>query len=83
MMNAVQIQTRVLPGKRVEVETPDLEVGELVDVRIMPAKAISPNDLPIEERKRRLEEWINMPRENYPRLGEHAFHREFYYEDEE
>lgn len=43
---------------------------------------ISPNDLPVEERLRRLREWVNMPR-NLPSqpLSDEALGRESIYED--
>jgi hypothetical protein len=31
-MAAMKIKTRVLPGRRIEVETPELKEGDLVDV---------------------------------------------------
>lgn len=43
---------------------------------------ISPNDLPVEERLRRLREWVNMPRNLPPQpLSDEALGRESIYED--
>ncbi|MBX3289632.1 MAG: hypothetical protein KF855_09840 [Acidobacteria bacterium] len=43
---------------------------------------ISPNDLSVEERLRRLREWVNMPRNLPPQpLSDEALSRESIYED--
>ena len=81
-MNAVQIQTRVLPGKRVEVETPELAEGELVNVQVTPAEA-GP-DLrhePYEEWLKRFNKWANKPRRSVG-LKPEALRRESFYESE-
>ena len=36
MQKALHIQTKVLPGGRVEVSSPELEAGQMVDVVISP-----------------------------------------------
>ena len=39
---ALRIRTRVLPGKKLEVSTPDLSVGDTVEVSIVPSSSPPP-----------------------------------------
>lgn len=84
MQTTVRLQTRVKPGKRIEIESPSLEEGELVDVAISShsAEHTRPDALTPEERLTRFDAWINKPR-NYPPLPEAAFHRASYYDEDE
>ena len=75
--------TKVLPGRRVEIETPDYAEGQTVEVSVRPVTAENPNDLPFDEWKKRFDAWVNMPRPNYPVLAPEAMQRASFYEDDE
>ncbi len=59
MQSAIHLQSKVLPGNRIEVTAPDLEEGQTVDLIIVPSGAsVTPPmrqaflRLPLEERRR-------------------------------
>jgi hypothetical protein len=66
MQAELRVQTKVLPGHRIEISSPELVDGEAVDVIVVPAAdakpppaRIDPRDfirLPIEEQRRLMEE---------------------------
>jgi hypothetical protein len=53
--SVLRIQTRVLPGKKIEVSTPDLSVGDEVEVSIIPSPP------PTQERRSVLDIIENLP----------------------
>ena len=82
MDSTVKVKTRVLPRRRVEVETPELSEGELVEVSVATIAAEQPAE-PIAEWTKRFDEWLEMPREHYPQLHPDSYHRASYYEPDE
>lgn len=58
-MSAVTVKTEVLPGHRVEVSVPNLSVGDVVEVTVLPAR---PTDAP----RRSALDVIDAFRERYP-----------------
>jgi len=79
-MAVVQLKTRVLPGKRIEVENAELVEGEEVQVTITPAVTGQPPDETPEEWSRRFLEWANSHKD-FPELAPEAFEREHFYGD--
>jgi hypothetical protein len=49
MGSTLHIQTKVLPGGKIEVEAPELEVGDYVDVFVVPPTRTDIPRLPIRE----------------------------------
>jgi hypothetical protein len=42
MASTIQIETKVLPGPRIEIETPELKEGQTVTVLITPGEDLPP-----------------------------------------
>ncbi len=72
-------RTRVLPGRRVEVEASEFMEGDLVEVVISPVLPGPPEGEPPTERARRFREWADS-HQDLPELAPFAFEREHFYE---
>ena len=80
MAHSITLRTRVLPARRVQVETPEFAAGELVEVLISPALPGPPEGETAEEWIQRFRAWAES-HEGLPELAPDAFEREHFYGD--
>ncbi|HET6382021.1 MAG TPA: hypothetical protein VFJ58_01410 [Armatimonadota bacterium] len=81
MIQSVILRTRVLPGRRVEVETGAFfDEGEEVEVVVSSPLPGPPDGETPGERSRRFREWADS-HEDVPELAPEAFRRDHFYGD--
>lgn len=82
MQTLVKVQARVQPGNRIEVQSPSLHVGALVDVEISSKwQGPRPDETP-DEWSKRFHDWV----EGHDKETGHPpaeFHRSSHYEEME
>jgi hypothetical protein len=84
MQSTLKLKTKVLPGHRIEISSPQLKEGQTVEVSIAPASL--DDHSPTREESadswiRRYREWVDTHKD-WPSLRPEAYHRAYYYEDD-